>query len=265
MSVQLPSLAVLPSWNQLFYALTANKCQMLVDWLFSANRYDEPGRHCVHERRSADSDFAGKRCAGRQHYPQQRHCARTAGSGRVVSLNLPSDRIASGMYVNLYSGANLASRAVVSDLDTTTVRATVTDVFAPGTYLRENFGHRPLHRPGRRRRPRCGHSSPGSEPLWESRAAQLRPARPRHVERSYLRISTGSPIIALPIRSKSRCGLAILPGEEEGRIYCFRRISLTGIPERGSRQLWIDQVQRVTLGVAAAQAVHGSDTQARLG
>jgi len=55
--------------------------------------------------------------------------------GGVVSLNLPSERISSGMYVNLYSGAALAARAVVSDLDNSSVRATVTDVFAPGTYL----------------------------------------------------------------------------------------------------------------------------------
>jgi hypothetical protein len=39
------------------------------------------------------------------------------------------------MYVNLYSGATLAARATVSDLDTHTVSATVTDVFAPGAYL----------------------------------------------------------------------------------------------------------------------------------
>jgi hypothetical protein len=55
--------------------------------------------------------------------------------GGVVSLSLPSERIASGMYVNLYSGAALAARAVVSDLDSSTVRATVTDVFTPGAYL----------------------------------------------------------------------------------------------------------------------------------
>ena len=59
-------------------------------------------------------------------------------AGINVTLNLPSDRIASGMYVNLYSGATLAARAVVSDLDTSTVKATVTDVYTPGTYLEVN-------------------------------------------------------------------------------------------------------------------------------
>jgi hypothetical protein len=39
------------------------------------------------------------------------------------------------MYVNLYSGTDLAARAVVSDLDSSSVKATVTDVFKPGTFL----------------------------------------------------------------------------------------------------------------------------------
>jgi hypothetical protein len=55
--------------------------------------------------------------------------------GGIVSLNLPSDRVSSGMFVHLYSGATLAARAVVSDLDASTVSATVTDVFAPGLSL----------------------------------------------------------------------------------------------------------------------------------
>jgi len=55
--------------------------------------------------------------------------------GGIVTLNLPSDRISSGMYVHLYSGATLAAHAVVSDLDTRTVSATVTDVFTPGVYI----------------------------------------------------------------------------------------------------------------------------------
>ncbi len=96
----------------------------------------------------------------------------------------------------------------------------------------------------------------------ESRAAQL-DRLDRHVERSYLRISDGVSHHRAAYSLEEALRLAVLPGEEEGRIYCFRRISLTGIPERGSRQLWIDQVQRV-LGVAAARAVHGSDTQADL-
>ena len=53
----------------------------------------------------------------------------------MISLNLPSERIASGMYVHLFSGANLAARAVVTDLDTGRATATVTDVFQPGVYL----------------------------------------------------------------------------------------------------------------------------------
>ncbi len=52
--------------------------------------------------------------------------------------------------------------------------------------------------------------------------------------------------------------LATLPGEEEGRIYCFRRVSLSGIPVEANRRVWMEQVQQV-LGASAIQAVHASD------
>jgi hypothetical protein len=55
--------------------------------------------------------------------------------------------------------------------------------------------------------------------------------------------------------------LAILPGEDEGRIYCFRRVSLSGISAEANRRVWMEQVQRV-LGVLAAQAVHAGDPSA---
>jgi hypothetical protein len=55
--------------------------------------------------------------------------------GGSVSLTLPSNRVASGMYVNLYSGATLAARGVVTDLDSNTARATVTDVYQHNVYL----------------------------------------------------------------------------------------------------------------------------------
>ena len=55
--------------------------------------------------------------------------------GGIVSLNLPSDRVSSGMFVQLFSGTALAARAVVTDLDSTTVSATVTDVFRNDVYL----------------------------------------------------------------------------------------------------------------------------------
>jgi hypothetical protein len=64
--------------------------------------------------------------------------ATTPTVGGTVSLTLPSDRIAQGMYVQLYSAGTLAAQAVVSDLDSASVRATVTQVYLPGVTLQAN-------------------------------------------------------------------------------------------------------------------------------
>jgi hypothetical protein len=58
--------------------------------------------------------------------------------GGPIKLTLPSDRVAHGMYVQLYSAGVLAARAVVSDLDSTGVTATVTDVYQPNVALEAN-------------------------------------------------------------------------------------------------------------------------------
>ncbi|HTA54508.1 MAG TPA: hypothetical protein VK755_07190, partial [Candidatus Acidoferrales bacterium] len=58
--------------------------------------------------------------------------------GSRISLTLPSTRIAAGMYVQLFSKGNLAAQAVVSDLDSTSVTATITKVTQPGGYLEAN-------------------------------------------------------------------------------------------------------------------------------
>ena len=64
--------------------------------------------------------------------------ATTPAVGGVISLSLPSDRIAHGNYVQLYSSGVLTAQAVVTDLDSASVRATVTDVYQPGVVLQAN-------------------------------------------------------------------------------------------------------------------------------
>lgn len=134
LSVQLRSLAVLPSWNQLSYT-DRQQMQMLVDWLFL--QIDTSITAAV----AFMSDVVRTAILLASDVPIDNIIsggviARVQPAiGGVVSLNLPSERIASGMFVNLYSGSTLAARAVVSDLDNSSVRATVTDVFTPGTYL----------------------------------------------------------------------------------------------------------------------------------
>jgi hypothetical protein len=56
--------------------------------------------------------------------------------------------------------------------------------------------------------------------------------------------------------------LVDLPGEAEGRLYYFRRVSLSEMPANLSRTLWMDRLGQA-LGTLAAQAVHGNDPRAR--
>jgi hypothetical protein len=133
-SVSLRSLAVLPNFNQLAYT-DRQQMQLLVDWLYLQI---DTG---ISAASAFMSDVVRTAILLASDVPVDNIISggiiiRTQPAlGGIVSLTLPSDRIAAGMYVNLYSGASLAARAVVSDLDSSTVRATVTDVFTPGTYL----------------------------------------------------------------------------------------------------------------------------------
>ena len=133
-SVQLQSLAILPNWNQLPY-VDRQQMQLLADWLFQ--QIDTTNSEAI----AFMSDVVRTAILLASDVPVDNIIpagivTRTLPVlGGVISLTLPSDRISSGMYVNLYSGANLAARGVVSDLDSRSVTATVTDVFQQGVYL----------------------------------------------------------------------------------------------------------------------------------
>lgn len=83
----------------------------------------------------------------------------------------------------------------------------------------------------------------------------------RHVRRSYLRIGEDTSRHRIAYTLEEALRLASLPGEEEGRIYCFRRVSLAGVPAEAMRRIWVEQVQQ-TLNAMAAQAVHGASPRA---
>jgi hypothetical protein len=136
-SIQLQSLAVLPDWNQLDY-ITRQQMQMLVDWLFLQIDTTNSAAMAFMSDVVRTAILLASDVPLDNIIPGNIIFRIQPTPGISVTLNLPSDRIASGMYVNLYSGASLAARAVVSDLDTSTVKATVTDVFTPGTYLEAN-------------------------------------------------------------------------------------------------------------------------------
>src|ERR1700740_3303246 len=83
----------------------------------------------------------------------------------------------------------------------------------------------------------------------------------RHVRRSYVRMSEGDSRHRISYALEEALRLASLPGEEEGRIYCFRRLSVAGIPGEAIRGVWLDRIQHM-LSVWAALAVHGTDPSA---
>lgn len=134
MSVGLRSLAVLPNWNDLSYT-DRQQMQMLVDWLFlqidsnisaAVAFMSDVVRTAILLASDVPIDNVVPASIIERAQPT---------IGGVVSLSLPSTRIGSGMYVQLYSGSTLAARAVVTDLDSGSVSATVTDVYQNNVYL----------------------------------------------------------------------------------------------------------------------------------
>jgi len=83
----------------------------------------------------------------------------------------------------------------------------------------------------------------------------------RTVRRSFLRLDEGVSRHRVAWSLEEALRLASLSGEEEGRVYCFRRVSLAGIPVDANRRVWGERVERL-LTFMAAQAVHASDANA---
>jgi hypothetical protein len=79
----------------------------------------------------------------------------------------------------------------------------------------------------------------------------------RHVRKSYLRLGpeTSRHRIAFSIEEALR--LCTLPGEEEGRVYCFRRVLLGGMEADANRRVWI-HAMGILMDEMATQALHGS-------
>ncbi len=97
--------------------------------------------------------------------------------------------------------------------------------------------------------------------MRESRAAPALDRLDRHVWRSYLRIADGVSRYSVACSLEESLRLVSLPGEEEGRVYCFRRVALAGIAANANRQVWMDRLQQA-LAPLAAQAVHATDPRA---
>jgi hypothetical protein len=137
LTVELQSLAILPQWNTQDY-VARQQMQMLVDWLF--HQIDPANSSAV----GFMSDIVRVAILLASDAPADAvingavSLATTPKVGGIVTLNLPSDRIAHGMYVHIYSSGVLTAQAVVSDLDSSSVRATVTQVYKTGVALQAN-------------------------------------------------------------------------------------------------------------------------------
>jgi hypothetical protein len=96
----------------------------------------------------------------------------------------------------------------------------------------------------------------------ESRAALQLDRNDRHVRRSHVRMGGGASRHRVAHLLEEGLRLVDLPGEDEGRVYYFRRVSLSDMPANLSRTLWMERLEQA-LGTLAAQAVHGNDPRAR--
>ena len=83
----------------------------------------------------------------------------------------------------------------------------------------------------------------------------------RHVRRGRVSLVADAPRHKLIFMAEESLRLCSLPGEEEGRVYYFRRLRIAGLPADGDRRFWLDAFQKA-MQVQAAQAVHGLNSRA---
>jgi hypothetical protein len=83
----------------------------------------------------------------------------------------------------------------------------------------------------------------------------------RYVRRGYVRLREETSRSRTSYWIEEALRLAQLPEEDEGRIYCFRRVDFSGTSSDANRRTWIVAVQN-TLTELAARAVHASDANA---
>jgi hypothetical protein len=80
----------------------------------------------------------------------------------------------------------------------------------------------------------------------------------RHVRRGRLSLGAGAPSRKLTLAAEESLRLSQLPGEDQGRVYYFRRVHVRELPEDGDRRAWLNAFQ-AALREQASKAVHGSD------
>jgi hypothetical protein len=83
----------------------------------------------------------------------------------------------------------------------------------------------------------------------------------RSVRQARLRAPEGTSRYRAEAAIEEALRLCVLPGEEEGKVYYFRRVRIAGLPPCTGRRAWLDQFQRA-LWESAAGAVQGAEPRA---
>ena len=78
----------------------------------------------------------------------------------------------------------------------------------------------------------------------------------RRIRNCRLRAGEGASVHRLRFMMEEALRLSSLPGESEGRVYYFRRLHVSGLPESGNRRAWLEAFQTALLALAR-NAVHG--------
>ena len=74
--------------------------------------------------------------------------------------------------------------------------------------------------------------------------SQLHDRYDRHVRRARLFVEPAASQFRLLSAMEEALRLASLPGEDEGRVYYFRRVQVTDLPTSGDRGAWLERFQR---------------------
>ncbi len=83
----------------------------------------------------------------------------------------------------------------------------------------------------------------------------------RSVRRLRLRLPAGESQTRVSFALEEALRLTVLPGEDQGRAYFFRRVAFAGLPAAAPRSLWLNSCQK-SLRAMAERAVHGRDARA---
>jgi hypothetical protein len=135
-AVQMSSLAILPGWNTQAY-VSRQQMQLLVDWLYS--QIDRTNAAAM----AYISDVVRTCILLASHAPVDGVIA-GAVSGRTlpvlnntIVLTSASERVTQGMNVQFYQTGKIVAEGTISDLDSSSITATVTKIHQPNVFLED--------------------------------------------------------------------------------------------------------------------------------